>query len=663
MKLRPIGSFLTLLLCTSLAYAENCCARTSRAAIDCTGCLFPPSFFQPRPQATNAARQLSGVQKEINRYDVESLYGMFAITPEYTQSFNPNLFTKYYFGPAAHGGSVTFSGSLVEDRGPYEILADYFGCSQTFKSVVHFEPKIQNAIIDFDFYLGLDEWIENAYIRVFSPLVYTRWGMNASECIISTGTQGFPASYMDEDAIPLEDLPKGVLPAFAGCATWGDMTIPMKYGKISPDTLTMVKMADVHVMAGYNFFNNEKAHAGMCLLAVFPTGNKPNGEYLFEPMIGNGGHYEAGLGFTGHCVLWEHEDSNKSLALYSDLYLTHIFGTEQVRSFDFETENALSRYMLLAQFEDVERNQYNYNDCDNCLSNAGYKYRYAGQLFPSVNISTVCCEVWSQLQADFVLKLAYTHNNFEFDLGFNLWGRSHEQIKVSGEVSIDRFALKGDAFLYGAVNPAADTNTTPSLSLNTPFNARAAYAANTPGSRVPLSAMQEERATIYTGANFVPGRPYGLAVLNPGVDNLEKAYQQLFSANGVPISNAQLGVYSAIYGNGPEDFWWNINATTTGPTATTTDAQRPPQIRTSIPPNFITQTAAFEPTSAATPTCVSYKIFANISHRWADDERRAHPFVAVGGEVEWAANLGASSCSCQPPLNQWGVWLKGGVGF
>ena len=57
-------------------------------------------YIRDRSQGIDGARELVGWQSQINRYDKDSFYGSFSITPEYTRSFFGNRTSECLFGDA-----------------------------------------------------------------------------------------------------------------------------------------------------------------------------------------------------------------------------------------------------------------------------------------------------------------------------------------------------------------------------------------------------------------------------------------------------------------------------------------------------------------------------------------------------------------------------------
>jgi len=573
---------------------DDCCQNNA--------CGYP--FLAYRSQSWNAARQIAGIQPYINRYDMDSTYGNFSVALEYTRSFRPEHIASFLFGGDLVGcNSLLIQGSLVEDRSPCAWMADYFGLPTDFNSCVSFCPRIENVIVDFDFYLGLDEVTEGMYLRIYAPLVWTRWGLCMSECFKTQGEADFKPGYMAEGAIDRADLPKSFTEAINGCTTWGDMKTPLCAGRMSPCYCTLTRLSDIQLVLGWNFVRDCDYHFGLNIRAGFPTGNKPCGKYLFEPIIGNGKHWELGAGLTSKYICWRSEDNEDNyLGVYFDANFAHLFKTCQCRSFDFCGCRPNSRYMLLAEMGTNENELKGGPDTQN-LTTANYQYQK--NLVPAINYTTYNVDVRIDIQADIVLKLGYIRDNWGCDLGFNLWARTGEKFCndnccCCGCPSDRRYAMKGDADVYGFY----------------------AIGEGNPTNPLPISSSQCA-ATINNGQNLRLDNATEAAV-NKGVDNPELAW-----AND-PVQ--ALYVYD---NDAPISF---------------------DQIYTSVQPKLVSYD---DVNFCKSPSAISYKVFGNFSYAWRDREECWTPYLGIGGEAEFAPKCNA----CKFAVSQWGIWLKGGVAF
>jgi len=611
-------------------------------------------LYSPRSQGVDAARELAGWSQHVNIFK-DSFYGAVSITPEYTQSFRPNRIAECLFGNTSTCNndcseySIAVSGSRVADRGAGDWEADNFYLPTDFQSTINFSPRIKNAIIDVDFYFGLDNLTSGLFVRVDLPINWTRWDLGFCENVTTTGINNYDPGYFNgfdvadgADSIGVErsklltsfgqyacgNAPTGITVNGTSPAVVCD---PLCYAKICCGSRSKVALADLQLIFGWNFLHCEDYHLGVGILARAPTGNRPTAEYLFEPISGNGGHWELGAQITGHASLWKCEDEHKYLGLYIDANITHLFSAKQKRTFDLKC-NPLSRYMLAEKLgTPISGLAGGAVSATAVVPTAQFQNEFS----PVANLTTQDVRVSIGIQADIAAQFTYVTGAWNFDVGYNFWGRSCE--KISCQTSCcststlcspcisapscttacanvafapNTWGLKGDAYVYGFAAPIITGPTTP----------------------VALSAT-ENSATIYVGTNF----PSGFAAAgqqNPGVDNAELAW------NGV----AGVDIVSQPDGTA--------------------------QTHTSIDPILITATNF----DLVGTRGISNKLYAHMSYNFADCDT-FNPYLGIGFYGEFGSNSAcnsscttcSTSCSSSPCINcavsQWGIWVKGGTSF
>ncbi len=412
------------------------CFLTFVTTLPTYGILRGRSFFSARSQSEHAERELVGWQETINLYAQGVNYGAFTVMPMYTQTFRNCEIAEYFFGT----NRLFFSGSSVPGRGPDDILADYLGLPFDFMSVVEFNPSVANFIFDMNLYSGLDAWYPGLYVRMHAPLVRTTWSMNMCETITNQGSQGYQAGYMASAALERNKLAASVTEYFSGVRRVGDM-LPLQYGKIN-SWCSRIGLSDIQIALGWNFIDADNYHFGAALRTAIPTGNHSQGFFFFEPIIGNGGFWEFGIGLTGHTALWDSANGQHSLAIYGDVNCTHLFTSQQRRSLDFKQNGHLNRYMLLEEMgtpivQGLE------------LNGVAATQQYHGTVLPAINVTTLTTNVSIALQIDLVIKLAYLYSNVSVDFGYDLWARTAECFHGRECFPNNTFALKGDAQVYG----------------------------------------------------------------------------------------------------------------------------------------------------------------------------------------------------------------------
>lgn len=616
-------------------------------------------YFNARSQSANTALEMVGQEAYINRYESNGNYTVLSLTPAFFQSFRADDIACCIFGPdlvkSGDCSQLTISGSGVSNRGTSDWLADYFGLPTDFKSAISFKPQIRNILLDMSFYFGLDEWWHpGMFFKLQAPFVHTRWDLEFSEKVSSLGTANHPFGYFNsqntgssqgvarsnllnsfqefvsESKVP--DLTPTIVLNNANAVPVINSTVfqPLQYARIAScncSPLTRNGLADLRFTLGYNPYLYDAFHVGFGLTGAAPTGNKPHGEFVFEPMIGNGNHWELGGQLTAHYKFWKNEAEDRTITAYFDINLTHLFTARQVRSFDLKGKPN-SRYMLAQEIAELPA-LLNYSLAANELSNTDdslQPIRVFSDIFtPIANLSTVAVKVTGGVQVDMSLMFNYTSRNMSFDIGYNLWARSCERIKIDCScpnklTSGNRWALKGDAHVYGFDNFSSFYN---------------------PAVPISLSATQSQ-ATIHQGTNVQAADDYEIdATRNPGVDFARPAITTSFLAvcavNNLPTGGSQ---------------------------------------------TFVSKTPVFLEESdldlnAAATRGLSHKVFAQISYRWLERNNYV-PFIGFGASAEFAdtsahcckTDTSKKDCSsdCKEGcdrcgLSQWGVWIKGGFSF
>jgi len=629
-------------------------------------------YFNARSQSANLALDMVGQEGYINRYKPDGNYTVLSFTPAFFQSFRGSDIACCLFSPdlvkCGDCSQITISGSGRSDRGSCDWLADYFGLPTDFKSTIQFKPRVRNVLVDASFYFGLDEWCHpGMFFKVHAPFVHTRWELGFCENVADKGSANHPYGYFNSqnagstqgvardnllnsfEAFAVECKVPDLTPTIVMDSDDTDRPVlntttfqPLKYARIAGCNCEPLKrngLADLRFTLGYNAYMGERYHIGFGLTGAAPTGNRPNGEYAFEPMIGNGNHWELGGQLTSHYEFWASEDEEKSVTGYFDINLTHMFTARQTRTFDLK-DRPNSRYMLAEKLgapagrsDGVYYSQVfgtNVLDSD-FVPAASFKDVFT----PVANLSTVDVDVNIGVQVDMVLMLNYTSNNLSFDFGYNLWARSCERIKLNCKcpTKLDdgkTWALKGDAHVYGFCN---------------------ASSTFSPDWPVALSGTQS-KATIHAGTNTQAAIDYSLsASRNPGVDSARPAVN-IGPSEDCTIMNVPMGEDSR------------------GQTLTSKD----PIFLSNCDLDF----------DAAATKGLSHKLFGHFSYQWLNKETYV-PFLGFGVSGEFL-NTSAKCCkvdqcsdsstssskNCNKKcdtgcdrcgLSQWGVWVKGGFSF
>jgi len=631
------------------------------------GCGATP-YFSFRSTGENLAREQVGWEEQIHLFDMEAIYGSFYIAPYYQQTFNNGRIARCLFGEDVTcgsnncGGVVNISGSCVADRGANDWLADYFGLPTDFQSTVSFRPRIRNFVLDLGFFLGFDEVARGLWLRVHMPINWASWSLNFSENVIAAGVNDYNEGYFSDTAIARSSLLNSATEYFAGgltpilakcdgsaitfnslcCTRWAQDSCANTCSSGNGESLTKTRPADIEVILGWDAFADEDYHFGFGIRFTAPTGNKPKGDYLFEPVVGLGGNWTLGGTITAHAMLWRSEDEESSFGFYLDANISHLFKTCQSRCFDLKCRPN-SRYALAMRLGDNTQSLCGTAAAPFLLANStASDFQFADEFASVSNLTRSNVNVSASVQGDVAFKFCYARRGFSWDLGYEFYGRSCEDIcRTSGcnDVDLSEWALKGDAQVYGFDQTTPPPSACPTIAL----------------------AGSDSLATIHGGSNRTTGAtPCAAAnLLNPRVDNVQLAW----------ICPAGTAIFGTAAGGA--------------------------QTRTSIQP--ITLSADLIDLRGT--KIISNKIYTNISYAWLDRDDWT-PFLGLGAEIEFRGGCCDDGCSnacsdtcnpcavtaqssaCNPcgdscgnscgssnnscsscGTNSWGIWLKGGVSF
>lgn len=580
-------------------------------------------YLDFRSQGINLAREFAGWHQHTYKHNVEEWHGSFFIAPSYSQSTKGENIASLMFGPDLQCDGncgdqfIKISGSQVPKRNKHDWLADYFGLPTDFESTITFNPQIKNFILDLDLFLAINWKCHNLFVQVHAPYVYSKWQLNFCENIINEGVNDYTALYMTPHTVNRSNLLKSASEYFAGAVPALDQDVtflPLTCTQINPScsSETAHHIADLQINIGSYVVSDDEYHAGVGLRVVIPTGTRIDGCYLFEPIIGNGHHWELGAHGTVFVLLWANEAETLKLTGHALANLTYMFKTEQTRCFDlFDKPN--SRYML-AERLGTTRQQPQLDGKD--ASDAGVEFQ--GILSPIANITTANVFAGSNFQADTVFAISMSKNNFAWDFGYSYWFHGCEDIRLRDrckpqELNGSTWAPKGDAYVFGFFqeDPMSEILT------------------------VRLAAT-ESNATIRSGTNNYPvGVDKVSSFQNAGVNNRVEA--QASFDGGIPEKVTAI--------NGKNMF-------------------------SSKRPFFLNETNI----DLSGTQGSSNKLFTHISYTWHYNPTYNF-FLGAGGEYEIGKCTSISNdqkdcaASCivadclESSLSQWCVWIKGGFSF
>ncbi|MGB8366826.1 MAG: hypothetical protein WCD44_00555, partial [Candidatus Babeliales bacterium] len=517
-----------VLVSTADLLASNCSSCNTNSCCGTSNNVLPYLSF--RSAGRDSVRKLVGTTSyAVWQPDMESYYGTLEVIPAYERSFRSKDLAECLFGCDLQSGStssstsstscsssscdtscddgriIRVSGSQVANRAANtnDWMAENFYLPRDFQSTLQFKPLIQNIILDFHLYVGLDEWAKGLYFRLYGPVVNARYNLNFCESNVTVGEVGYQEGFFNEtltdgesheNAVPVANLLQNATSFFSGGTpnVDGVTTNGLQFAKICGGQQTNTCFGDLRFELGWNALLEEDYLFGFGVEFAAPTGRRPDASFLFEPQCGNGKSWELGGNVHGLWTMWRSEDEDKHWDFIIDADITHLFNSKQRRTFDLNGK-PLSRYMLAEKMGTPVQNLQGRDTVGQ--GNEGIStpsQQFQKEYAPVANFSTRDIKVSAAVQADLVAMFDLTVRGFSWDIGYNFWARSCEKIEFrddcdsscgSTSFPANTWALKGDAY---AVGFAGGDDVNPTIASGMP---------------IPLSAT-ESNATIHTGTNI-----------------------------------------------------------------------------------------------------------------------------------------------------------------
>lgn len=360
------------------------------------------TFLMPRSIGTNKAMEMAGWH--------ELIYGMHnpdhadnrshvQVAPFYQHSVSSAELGKYF---GVGNGSNTFTVGDVKATLPTDLnggLLIHENGGSLAAGTVTFAPKQEVYGTRLD-YLQLFKFKKHSlFFKASMPVVYVSNDMGMTITGANTVTVG-------STSWTLADFFAGRVNVSAAQSAANQQS-PLTAAKIN-GRRSKTGVADLDLSVGFRWSHEEDRYLALSGLVTVPTGNRPHGEYLFEPIYGNGHHVALGANVDAGAKLWDHK--NASISLHGGMQYRYLFEATEVRTAsaqgivnDGGPLVKLAHYALAAK--NGQQNQ---------------------PLFPLANVLTRDMRVKPGSQLEGLLDLSFQNKHFVIDLGYNMFWKDQE---------------------------------------------------------------------------------------------------------------------------------------------------------------------------------------------------------------------------------------------
>lgn len=358
-------------------------------------------------------------------------------TPELITSFRDN---RNHIRPAGHNGAFQIAligGQSVEkgDLARYffpegqeelfvaedtpeddfsknkNLLAQNFNIftdDENFQSTIRIGPEQTIVGVGFHYRQLLwqnENWGRGIWLSLSSPLLRVQHNSNLEEQIIST-------SPVNDNAA--DDVVATMMEALSQPA-W-------KFGKITNRSMKKIAFADVECKLGYEWLQHKPFHMESYLGLIIPTANRPNGEFMFEPIVGRGHHLGFMFGSSLGAELWADEGFDRCVRYELTNHSEYLFQNTQTRSFDLK-HKPWSRYIPV--YSDIQQAQAQANLA---VTNP---LKAQNNSTPGINVLTQQVKVTPGFSHTVNTAFLYSQKRFQAEVGYNFFSKRAEHVKLA----------------------------------------------------------------------------------------------------------------------------------------------------------------------------------------------------------------------------------------
>jgi len=222
----------------------------------------------------------------------------------------------------------------------------------------------------------------------------------------------------------------------------------MLYGKIN-GVQTATRVADMNLKFGMDFVDQNELYVSGYAGLIFPTGNRPKGEYMFEAIVGNNHHTGLSGGLYGQLCFENAGHGHVWLGwLFEGQYL---FKNTQTRSFDLKNR-PWSRYMQVFANEATRQQE---------IASGGAVGNPIVTPFRTwgINYFTQEVTVHPGYNGNFDININYVGDRWHTGAGLNTYVRQAELVQLKHAWNNQGVQIAGqpiyDKAIYGAASTIA----------------------------------------------------------------------------------------------------------------------------------------------------------------------------------------------------------------
>lgn len=397
------------------------------------------TFLLPRSQGVNLPMEHTTFYDMIHRKSCDKYGTNYQVVPFYQAATDESATAKYFL--INNKSTINLQGkdavtalAAGEDFKTGYIIHGATANDATTKGSISLDPRYSSWGFRMDYHQDLCKILKGLYFKASAPIVRVE-----SDPRLSTSGAGLLGDGIAQTGGTQPSVGSVLRDYFAGNyassrtvmgAGFANGQQALQYAKIDGKQVA-VGVADLDLALGWKFWQGECFGAGIAFAVTVPTGKDATGEYLFQPMVGNGRHFGIGADFNGHARVWGDDCANLSINLTAKY--RYLLESQEIRTLGIKGRN-FGQYTNLVAANDAKESVLRF--------------------IPAANVTTLDVNVTPGSQFDGLLGLEAHAWGFNFELGYNLYFREEEKVRL-------QFPFADNKYAVAAVNASGASTANP----------------------------------------------------------------------------------------------------------------------------------------------------------------------------------------------------------
>jgi hypothetical protein len=328
-----------------------------------------------------------------------SIDGGIQVTPFFQDSIPLHKNARYFL--MKDQTALLVAGDNTEFKVTRDIRAEWVGLPSNFSGILSLNPKQKQQGFTFEYHQNFKQWLDvvflrDIYITAIIPFAVVKNNIQLRQCDVVN---------------PGETFPQDILQAFNN-PDWCYSRIVNGQKKQG--------IAEIKLKIGTSYISEDYFQINYYSVLTIPTGNKQNGETMFEPVNGNNHHLGIGAGINLQAPL-NRDTTSFAWCVFLDLESSILIRNKQFRTYDLFNNgfscNPWSRFVMMNT--PSQTNQ------------------------PGVNFMTQRITAKPFNVVDFALGWRLNNEFIEAELGYGIWGHGNERTDINQPFPYVPFGIAG----------------------------------------------------------------------------------------------------------------------------------------------------------------------------------------------------------------------------